>query len=518
MKVSLKELLQAIEIIDIKNEKDTYIENIEYNSKKVTKGCLFVCIKGFKSDGHKYILEAIQKGAVAVIVEDFQENYDIMQIRVKNSRHALAVLAAAFYGNPSSKMNMIGITATNGKTTTSFMIDSILERNAYKTGLIGTVRIKFGDVSVPAKLTTPDSLDLQRYLYEMKEQNISHVTMEVSSAALALNRVDEVDFDVVSLHNISREHIDLHGSFEEYFKCKASLIKNAKQNKWAILNLDCPYSASLVNATKAKTITFGVEKSTGDFLCKNLDLSTGRPKFTVEMIKNVKGLEHVPHDFDIELSVSGYHSVYNSMVAIIVALIYKVPVEIIQESLKNFVGVERRFEFVYEDDFKIVDDHFANTGNIDVTMKTLNFMKFKKLHLVYAIRGSRGVTVNKENALTIAKWADELGIKEITATLSKSLVTEKDIVQKEEKEVFEKIMLEAGIKVNLFEQLPDAIEHEISCVETGDVILLAGCQGMDLGAEIALNQLYKLRPYLSKDKLFSPIVNREIALDKTINS
>jgi UDP-N-acetylmuramoyl-L-alanyl-D-glutamate--2,6-diaminopimelate ligase len=517
MAILLKQLLKDIEKVGIAYDENININSIECNSKNVKKGSLFVCIKGYKSDGHDYIPDAIRKGAVAVVVESFQKNCNIPQIQVKNSRHALAALAAKFYENPSEAMKVIGITATNGKTTTSFMINSIFERNGYKTGLIGTVKVKCGDTSEIAKLTTPESLDLQHYFSRMRKNNVSHVAMEVSSAALALNRVDEVDFDIVVLNNISREHIDFHGSFQDYYNCKASLIRNAKPNQWAILNLDCPYSASLVTETKAKVITFGVEKNTGDFCCSKLDLSSGRAKFTVECRKAINGLEYIPKKFDIELSIPGYHSVYNSMAAIIVALICKVPISIIQESLKNFKGVERRFEFIYEDGFKIIDDHFANSGNIDVTLQTLKYMNYKKLHLVYAIRGNRGLTVNKENALTIAKWAKVLGLKEVTATLSRSHVLEKDTVQIEEAEIFKKVMSSAGINVHLYEQLPDAIEYGLSKTRNDDVLLLAGCQGMDYGAEIALDRISQLEPNLSKDKLFNVIKYREIFTKELIS-
>lgn len=508
--INLFKLLKAIDVVDSRNKKDVHIESIEYNSKNVKKGSLFVCIKGYKTDGHKYIPQAIANGAAALIVEDFQDDCSIPQFRVENSRHALAALADMFYNHPSKAMKIIGITATNGKTTTAFMTNSILERHGFKTGLVGTVMVKFGQKADAAKLTTPQSLDLQRYFSEMRDEKVSHVTMEVSSIALQLSRVDCVDYDIVSLNNISRDHIDLHGSFENYFNSKASLIRNAKPGQWAILNLDDPYSASLINETKAHVITFGIENDTGYLACKNLDLSTGRAHFTVEIKKPFKayGIEHKPAEFNIELSVPGYHSVSNSMVAITIALLCGVPIKTIQESLRNFVGVERRFEFIYEKDFKIIDDHFANVGNINVTLGTLKFMKFNKLRIVYAVRGGRGPVVNRENAETIVKWAPKLGITELTATLSKSHVTEKDVVAQDELDAFLEVMSKAGIKVDLYNELPDAIGHALSKVNEGDILLLSGCQGMDPGAQIALQKLYELRPDLDEDELFGSIKNR----------
>lgn len=508
--IELKKILNFVDIKERYNDKDLKINGISYHSQKVGKGHIFVCIKGYKTDGHKYLPQAIEKGAVAAIVEEFQEDVSIPQYLVSNSRIALAELGAAFYGDPSENMKMIGITATNGKTTTSFMTNAMLENGGLKTGLIGTVLIKMDDYSTPAELTTPESLDLQYYLGQMVDKKVSHVTMEVSSAALETSRVHGVDYDIVTLNNISREHIDSHGSFEKYFETKSSLIRNAKEESCAILNLDCPYSSSLIDKTNAQVVTFGINSREGHITCKNLDLTTGRGKFTFEILKPIKTKEvsYEPMEFNIELSVPGLHSVYNSMVAITIALLSKVSIGTIQKTLSNFSGVERRFQFIFEGDIKIIDDHFANSGNIDVTLGTLKYMDYEKLHLVYAIRGQRGPTVNKENAETVAKWADKLGLKEIIATKSVSHVTDKDEVTNEELKVFLDIMKEANIKVNLYDELPDSIYNAISKAEEGDLILLAGCQGMDFGAEIALKHLAEEKSNIVAEEIINNDENK----------
>ncbi|WP_026673802.1 Mur ligase family protein [Alkalihalobacterium bogoriense] len=494
--VSLQQLLHATAVQEAKQEQDIDITGISYHSKKVEKGQLFVCIRGYKTDGHKFLPNAVSNGAVAAIVEEFQDDVEIPQFLVKNSRIALAQLGAAFYGNPSGKMKMIGITATNGKTTTTYMTNAMLENHGYKTGLIGTVSIKIDDTSIPSELTTPESLDLQFYLKQMHDKAVSHVSMEVSSAALETYRVEKVDYDIVAFNNISREHIDSHGTFEKYFEAKSSLITEANEKSVAILNLDCPYSASLADKTKASVITFGLEQSTGHIHCKNLDLTTGRAKFTYEIKKpfSYDHQEFSPGEFTVELSVPGLHSVYNSMVAITVALLSGVSIQTIQETMKAFGGVERRFEFVYEKDFKIIDDHFANPGNINVTLQTLKYMDFDQLHLVYAIRGERGPTVNKENAEAIVEWAKKLNLEEIIATKSVSHVTDKDKVTDEEVNVFMDVMFQANIKVTLLEELPDATAYALTKAGQGDLVLLAGCQGMDHGAEIMLHQINKQNP------------------------
>lgn len=508
--ISLYDLLKSIDIIESFHEKDIDIKGIAYHSGKVEEGFLFVAIKGYKTDGHKYIHQAIENGAVAIVVEDIQLDIDVPQFRIADSRKALAALSDAYYNHPTKDIKIIGITATNGKTSCSFMANSILERAGLKTGIIGTVMTKFGNYIEPSILTTPESLDLQRYFSQMKAQNVSHAVMEVSSSALELKRVEYVDFDIVTLNNIGREHIDLHGSFENYYNAKASLIRNAKETSWAVLNLDCPYSSRLVHETKANVLTYGVKDRSGHIYIDDLDLSTGRGKFKVIINKpiNVGNIEYKPQEFDISLSVPGYHSVYNSLVAISIGILCGIEIPVIQSAINAFKGVERRFQIIYDRGFKIIDDHFANPGNIDVTLETISMMDYNRLRLIYAIRGSRGVTTNRENAEAIAKWAKKLNLNEIIGTLSKSTVMEKDRVTKEELEVFLEVMEDNNIKVRIYDEIKDAVSYALCNIEKNDIILLAGCQGMDYGAKIALEELHRLRPDIDKRELFEALRDR----------
>lgn len=508
--MQLKELLAPLTVLETRNSIEAEINGLAYHSAKVNPQDLFVCIRGYKTDGHSYLPQAAANGATAAIVEYFRDDVDLPQYRVENSRAALAALADRFYGQPSRAMKVIGITATNGKTTTSFMTNAVLEKHGLKTGLIGTVIIKTGDEIRPAVLTTPESLDLHRFFAKMKDSGVTHVTMEVSSSGLELSRVGSVAFDIVAINNVSREHIDLHGSFENYFNAKASLIRNAGPKQWAIINLDCPHCASLVGETSANVLTYGMKNTRGHLLVRDLDISSGRARFTVEVQRPFRTdyTEYRPQSFEVELSVLGLHTVYNSMVAVIAGLLCDVPVPTVQQALKEFRGVERRFELIYEDDFKIIDDHFANSGNIHVTLETLKRMEYRNLSIVYAIRGSRGPTVIREAAEALAEWAPKLGVSEIIATKSISHVTEKDRVTEEEEMVFRDVAESAGLRVVVYDELPDAIAEGLSRLQPHDVMLLAGCQGMDPGARIALEQIYLLRPYIEKDKLFESLQNR----------
>ncbi len=508
----LSKILEPLEIIDAKATSacDVPISGLAYHSERVLPGHLFVCIKGYKTDGHRYLARAVDKGAAAAVVEQIQEGICIPQYRVANSRQALAALADHYYGHPSRKLKVIGVTATNGKTTTTFMTNAILEEHALKTGLIGTVIVKIGNTVRPAVLTTPESQDLHHLFQQMVEQKITHATMEVSSSGLELYRAGHVDFNIVAVNNISREHIDLHGSYEAYFNAKARLVREAGPHQWAIFNLDCPETQSLLGQTRANTLTYGMKNSSADCRVQNLDLSTGRARFTVDIQKPGLAEQFIgqPRHFDIELSVLGLHSVYNAMVAILAGLLCGVPVKTIQKALRRFRGVERRFELIFEDDIKIIDDHFANSGNIDVTLETLKFMDFHDLHIVYAIRGSRGVTVNRESAQALARWAPVLGLKKIIATASSSHVTEKDIVTAQEEAVFREVMEKAGLQADIYDELPDAIAAGLGLSRPGDVLLLAGCQGMDHGARICLEQIQLERPHLKEEKVFEALQNR----------
>ncbi len=514
--MKLRKILQGVETIGNGENQNIEITGLSYHSKETEEGNLFFCIKGYETDGHQYLQHAVNNGAVAAVVEDIQPGIAVPQIRVKNSRVALARSGANFYDHPSKKLNTIGITATNGKTTTSFMAHKILKDRQLEAGIIGTVMVQYGDQKIPSLLTTPESLDLQKHFSNMVREKVSHVTMEVSSSAQELHRVEGVDFDIVTLNNISREHIDSHGSFQRYFEVKSRLITRAKEDSAAVLNLDDPYSKGLMNKTKAKVFTFGIEDAGGDFSVKDLDLSTGRGVFTLVVQRDLqhKGVLIPRGEIKINLSVPGFHSVYNSVVAAIIGLLSGVDKEGIQKSLKAFRGVERRFEFIYEEAFKIVDDHFANGGNIHMTLGTLKEMNYNKLHVLYAIRGKRGIAVNKENAEALVQWLPKLGVDELLATESRSHVMEKDRVTQEERRVFQEVTRRAGIPTTIIKELPQAIEAVLQKAEAGDVVLLAGCQGMDYGGEIALRLLVQGKPPAEQQRILAPLQDRVAGIEQ----
>lgn len=505
--MKLQNVLKGIQILreDVVDP-ELEISGIQYNSKKIEKGDLFVAIKGYTVDGHRFIEDAVSRGAAAVLVTDWQEGLGVPQIRTADNRTALAKLANNYYDHPSACLNVLAITASNGKTTTAKLLAEILRATGQDTGLIGTVNYEYGDVSIPSKLTTPESLELQGLLRDMVSAGTKNLVMEVSSQAIEMSRTHGIRFQAVALNNITREHIDQHGTFEAYWAQKKRLITEADTSTEIVLNADDEYAASL-QSVRPDAYTFGHEKP-ADLRCENLDLSTGFARFDVVVSDRCQErCAGLPARFPIEIGVAGYHMVLNALSAIALALLHGVDFSTIQEAVKGYKGVERRFEMLYEGDFKVLDDHFANVGNINVTLQTLAYMEYKRLVLAYAIRGNRGVTVNRENLETLIPRLEELRCDHIIATLSRDVAEAHDTVSPEEEEVFRAEMDRAGVSYVLYDTLEEATKVALDTAREGDVVLLAGCQGMDAGGRLFLEQLSEKDPE-NKEKILAPIVDR----------
>ncbi len=488
--MKVKDILKDVKIIDIRGKvnMDMDITNISYNSKNIEEKGLFVAIKGLITDGHKYIKNAKNNGAVLALVEDFKEVY-IPQIKVENTRFVLADLAKNFYKDPSKELNVIGITATNGKTTTSFMLERILHECGKNTGIIGTVYTKFADIKIPSLLTTPEALELQKYFRQMVDKKITDVVMEVSSSAEQMSRVRNIDFDIVSFGNLSKEHIDQHGSFENYFKDKSKLILEAKKDSYALLNMDNEYIASLKNKTHAKVLTFSMNSNVFDFGVSDIDLSNAYGRFTFNINRDISELNLKKSSFKVDMGTVGYSSIMNGLIAIVIALVLQIPKEPILKALREFKGVERRFELIYDEKFKILDDHFANEKNIDSTMATLSKIKYNKLHILYAIRGNRGLELNREIAEKLCYWVKRLKVDTLLTTLSQDTVKSKDEVSEEELEVYKNILIKNNVTTEYYNKLEDGVNKILNCANKDDIVLLAGCQGMDKGAKFVKNNL-----------------------------
>ncbi len=508
--MNLNDLLKSVEI-DSRRDNQLEIEldkidikKIAYHSKEVDTDTLFVCIKGHETDGHNYAQHAASKGATVIIVEQFIEDIDVLQLKVSDSREALAVLSSNFFGNPSKSMSIFGVTATNGKTTITYMVEEIFKAYQLKSGLIGTILVKFDKEIEMSRLTTPESFDLQQYFAKMRDREITHVSLEVSSSALELKRVYNTDFDVVAFMNISPEHIRLHESFDAYFNAKASLIRNAAKTSTAILNLDEPLLVPLQDETEAQVVTFGIENKSGTITVSNILFSSGIPSFTVTIQKPFKTLSRKKiqtSSFDLELSIPGYHSIYNVLTAVVTGLVNDIPIEDIQRGIKNFRGVERRFQILYNKEFKVIDDLLLNQNNIDSCMETISHFEYNELHLVHAIRGSNGPAHNTEIAESLTEWFHKMKVEKIILTTALSQVDKINEVTEEELAAFLKVMKRNKIEVMFFKELEEALRFGVEQLNMEDILLISGAHSMDQGAGKTLELLKELHPEVDCERI-----------------
>ncbi len=489
--MKLSTLLEGVEILAERGEGDPELKSVAYDSRRVGEDSLFVAIRGEIADGHRYAKSAVDKGAVVLIVNEFLEELPVRQILVSDSRKALARISCNFYEEPSKALILVGVTATNGKTSTTSLLAHLMTKAGMETGLIGTIAYKIKGKVIPAELTTPESLELQGLFRELVDAGVDYAVMEVSSAAQEMNRTYGTDFNIVCMNNISREHIDQHGNFENYWMHKKKLITEAKPESVALLNLDDERVRSLRDKTAARVVTYGISDRSGDLYADNIDLTSGFAHFDLVVAQpflTAAGSAPVGR-YPIRLSVAGFHSVVNGVSAIALALLLGISMDSICESVAGFMGVERRFQLIHDGNFLIVDDHFANAGNIDVTLTTMEKMAYNRLYVLYAIRGNRGVTVNGENVDTFAPRLKGLRCDTFIATESRESVTDHDKVSFDERKIFEKKMKEHGVSYEMCGRLDEAVGQVLDRAQDGDLVLFAGCQGMDYGAKCALEHL-----------------------------
>lgn len=456
--MKLVKLLEKLEYSCLKGDVNTEITSLIYDSRKVDLGSVFVCISGAVVDGHNFIPEVIGKGAKAIIVEkDVAVEDNVTIIRVKDSRLALAFMSAAYFDYPASKIKTIGITGTKGKTTTTYMVRSILEGAGIKTGLIGTIEAIIGDEVIPANNTTPESYILQEYFSKMVEAGCESVVMEVSSQGLMLNRVAGFTFDFGIFTNLEPDHIgpNEHKDFEEYAYCKGLLFKNCKVG---IVNIDDSNVWKVLDGHTCKLETYGISEK-ADLRAVDVDLHSMQGSLGVKY--KVEGLMN----FDVTINVPGRFSVYNSLTAIAICRHFNIPVEVIREAL-SVVKVKGRLEPVaVSNHFTMMIDYAHNAMSLESLLTTLKEYNPKRLVCMFGCGGNRS---------KLRRY--EMG--EISSRLSDLTVVTSDNPRNEEpQDILDDIII--GVKKSTGDYVTiidrkQAIRYCIENAKEGDVIILAG--------------------------------------------
>ena len=456
--VKLKELLENLEYEILQGDTSVEIHNIHSDSRKVEEQDLFFCIRGAVADGHRYIEQVVQKGVAAIVVEEDVKVADaVTVIKVRNSRYAMGMMSSAFYGEPSKKMTVIGLTGTKGKTTTTYMIKEMLERAGIKTGLIGTIEILDGKTSIHAQNTTPESLHLHRYLRDMQEHGCKAVVMEVSSQGLMLDRVAGVDFDYGIFTNLSKDHIgpNEHKSFEEYRDWKAKLFSMCKVG---IFNTDDTHASYMMEHASCEIRTFSM-KQQADYQALDVDLYSEDGVLGIQYHLSGK-LEGT-----MVVDLPGEFSVHNSLSAIAVADAMGVGIEDIRNILKN-VKVRGRVEMIpISSAFTLMIDYAHNAMALESLLLALKQYQPKRLVTLFGCGGNR----SRDRRF-------EMG--EVSGRLSDLTIITSDNPRDEEPQaIMEDI--KTGMKKttgNYVEEIDrkEAIRYAIMHAQPGDVIVLAG--------------------------------------------
>lgn len=461
--MKLSELITNLEVKEVFGDLNLDIKGIYYDSRKIKRDFLFICIRGFTFDGHHFIAEAINKGAIALVVEkEINLRPGTTVIKVNDSRKALAILANQFYGFPSNKLKLIGVTGTNGKTTITYMLRIILQEAGYKTGLLGTAQNIIGDNIVSSHMTTMESIDLQKALQEMVEKKNNYAVMEVSSHALQLSRVEGCNFDIAIFSNISREHFEIHKNFSNYLEAKKklflSLNKSKKEacKKFAIINIDEEYSKNFIDCNEVNLITYGIKKES-NVRAKNIEMDIKNSSFIVETPIG---------DTKIVLNFSGVYNIYNALAAIAASISQGIPLNIISQALGKFYGAPGRYKMIeYGQNYTIIIDFAHNYHGLGNILQNLHHYASRNIITVFGHGGEKYNKVRVTIGEVIGKYSDYVVI---TADNPKS----EDPV-KIAKEI-EKGVKKTNKEYIIITDRAEAIKHALGKAKEGDIVLIAG--------------------------------------------
>lgn len=458
----LAALLEKLEYELVSGSADMQIENVVYDSRKVTEGSLFICIEGGTADGHTFIPDVVKKGAKALIVTKdvsglLPADADVTVVRVKDSRYALAFVSAAYFGHPAEKLKVIGITGTKGKTTTTYLVKSILEHAGHKVGLVGTIEAIIGQEHIPANNTTPESYVLQEYFAKMVEAGCDTVVMEVSSQGLMLHRTQGFVFDYGIFTNIEPDHIGPleHKDFADYMHCKGLLFK---QCRVGIVNCDDAHYQDVIRDHTCQIETFGFSEN-ADYRAQDLKLISGAGFLGIDFKARGKV------NLDIELHAPGRFSVYNALCAIAICNHFGVTADEVKEALLQ-AHVKGRIELVkVSDDFTLMIDYAHNAMALESLLTTLREYKPKRLVCLFGCGGNRSKLRRYEMGEVSGKLADL------------TVITSDNPRNEEPQAIIDDIKVGISKTDGKYVEIIDrkeAIAYVIRHGQPGDVIVLAG--------------------------------------------
>lgn len=461
--MKLKEILRDVEVLDLQADMELEISGISCDSRKTKPGDLFVAVKGFESDGHKFVAKAVEKGAVCVLCEDMPET-DIPCIRMANTRVGLAAVSANFLGRPAEKLKIVGVTGTSGKTTTTTLIRELIEKlTGEMCGLIGTNVNIVGGVETEASRTTPESIEVQQLLYDMVEAGCKYAVMEVSSHALCLSRVYGIPFEAAVYTNLSLDHLDFHGTMEEYAKAKALLFKQARHGS---VNLDDEYASVMLEAAECPMMTYSARDNEADLVAKDIRFSAGGVRF---IAVSDEGLDTV------KMRIPGRFSVYNALSALSALKMLGLPVADAAKALAECPGVKGRAEVVPTGtDYTVLIDYAHKPDALENILSTIRECAEGRVVTLFGCGGDRDRTKRPVMGEIAARYSDFV------------VVTSDNPRTEDPMAIIGEIL--PGLKgsktpYKVIENRPQAIRWAMENAQPGDTIVLAG-KGQETYQEI----------------------------------
>ncbi|MBO5976200.1 MAG: UDP-N-acetylmuramoyl-L-alanyl-D-glutamate--2,6-diaminopimelate ligase [Oscillospiraceae bacterium] len=451
--MKLKELLEGIEVLELHANEEMEISGICYDSRQAAPGQLFTAIAGFASDGHKFIPMAVNKGVSAVLCEKKPEA-EVPYILVSNTRYALAVASGNFYGNPAKKMKMIGITGTNGKTTSTYLIKHMLEEClGAKVGLIGTNANMIGEIELHTERTTPESLELHKLFADMYDAGCTHVVMEVSSHALVLDRVAGIKFDVAAFSNLTQDHLDFHKDMDDYANAKAMLFARSVSGA---VNVDDAYSSVMLSGAKCPVLTYSIDKSS-DLKAEDIVLKPTGVDFTA-CLSDEK--------CRINLGIPGRFSVYNALCVISCGLQLGLSLEQCASAMASAKGVKGRVETVPTDgDYTIVIDYSHTPDSLENVLKTVREATNGRVVALFGCGGDR----DRAKRPIMGRIGTELSDFAIITSDNPRTEDPDEIIA----EILTGVSVPAERSVAVTDRI-EAIRYAINHHLPGDIIVLAG--------------------------------------------
>ena len=453
--MKLRQLAESIGA-NISSCPDTEIRELFMDSRQSVQDGLFFCISGSTFDGHRFARQAVEKGACALVVEHPVEGISVPQLVVQNSRVAMALAAAEFYGHADREMKIIGLTGTKGKTTTSYLVKGILEAFGFKCGLIGTIGSRIGEKLIKSGLTTPDPIDLHKTLRMMADEGADYVVMEVSAHAIALHRLEGMRFSTGCFTNLSQDHLDFFGTMDNYFECKKSFFRSAWLDNAAI-NADDERSKSILSDIDVPRMTFGIAQD-ADVSAHDIEISENGVRFTMRVLQM--------DEYPVSLKLTGMFNVYNALAAAAVCLNQGLDPAQVAAALQTIKGVPGRAELLdTHTPYKVILDYSHSPDALDNILNTVRTFARGRVIVLFGCGGDRD---HKKRPI-MGEIAGRLADYSILTSDNPRTEDPFDILR----------AVESGIrrtkgKYTVIENRREAIRHALETAREGDIVVLAG--------------------------------------------